>query len=347
MSQQYFHASACANFSLSINSQHLIPLDSYCNKNIIYLKYFFRRRSGIRKNCYPVLLVLFILILFSSPVFAGEEKASAETDDLNPGSDKRGLTVSIGYNGSLFHYEETADSGAFLDKDTGWIGGVTAELQYETKFLFVRGLYEFPALSNAKYKGSLQDGTPYNTGTKEKLYRVEGDLGYKLFNSKNSTLTLYGGIGYRKWERGENVAPDYLETYSWNYYALGANYVWNHGKWSIGADAAVQIPFNMNMKTEFGLDVDEAALRPKSNLNFRAELPITYDISVTEHSKFFFFVAPYYEYWNIGKSDTVILQKDGIPAIVYINGKPYNIIAYLPKSETHMFGFKVGLGVNF
>ncbi len=279
-----------------------------------------------------IVVIVLTLLIFANLSFAEE--------GLNPGSGVRGFTISGAYDGSYLHYEEKDKSGAFLDKDTGYMNGAAVEVRYESKKLFTRAIFEISGSDNAKYTGSLWDGTPLSMTTSERFWRVEGDLGYKIWDQSTATLTPYIGFGYREWKRGKDQLPDYVETYTWPYVAVGANWVWTIDRWSVGADAAIQIPFGMEMKTDTAGAFDNATYKLKSNPGFRAELPVTYDIVTkkSEHSpRVFVFLTPYYQYWKIGASNDVTLTRNGVPVVT----------AYESDSDTNIFGAKIGIGINF
>jgi hypothetical protein len=279
------------------------------------------------------LLVLAFLMSFSGIVCAG-------TLEANHGSRNDGLFLSVGYDGSSLSYKEYDRSGLFVDKDTGWQNGVDVEARYETKQIWTRGILEYSGSNNSKYEGYLISGAPLSMKTPEDFYRFEFAIGYKILNIQTSTLTPYIGIGYRDWRRGENALPDYLEKYTWGYIPIGWNYVYRLDNWTLGADAAIQLPFSMKMKTDMAGLTDPTTFNLESRPGFRAELPITVDIykpKLAEKFKVLGFLTPYYQYWGIGASNDVTVTSGGVPVFV----------SYEPKSNTNIFGLKVGLGVNF
>ncbi len=280
----------------------------------------------------PVLVCMFLLS-FSSVLFAEQFQA-------NSGSGNRGLFLSVGYHGSNLDYKEYVNSRV-LDKDTGWQNGIAAEARFETDRILTRALFEFSGSDNALYEGAdIITNTPLNMRTSERFYRYEANLGYKLFDFRTATLTPYIGIGYWEWRRGRNVLPDYLEKYIWYYLPLGLNYVHRSPQWSIGADVSVYFPFSMKMETDISGTADKATFHLKSRPGFRAEFPATYDIyrpKAPNRAALFLFATPYYQYWEIGKSDNVLLTRNGVP---------FDIV-YEPKSKTSMIGVKAGLGINF
>jgi len=69
-------------------------------------------------------------------------------------------------------------------------------------------------------------------------------------------------------------------------------------------------------------------------------LPISVDIykpEPIEKFKVFVVLTPYFQHWEIGASNDVTVT----------SGVVVNPHSYEPKSSTNIFGFQVGLGINF
>jgi hypothetical protein len=260
------------------------------------------------------------------------------------GSGQRGLTWSLGYDGSYFSYKETANGGT-LDQDTGWMNGLFLEAQYDTKEIFLRGSVDFSGSNSATYKGALQNGTPVTMQTSEFFYQVEGAVGYKALNFSHATLSPYVAIGYRYWDRGEDNPPDYLETYTWGYAALGCNFSYWYGKGLIGLDASIQFLIDPQMQTDAGGLFDTATFNLKPEPGFHIEVPMTYDISRSQLRTVSLFARPYYQRWNIGASDPVLLTQNGSPLLDPSTGQP--LYAFEPDSHTDIYGIKFGVSINF
>jgi len=254
------------------------------------------------------------------------------------GSGNHGLTVMGGYNASHMKYTEGT-----LDSDHGYIGGIHAGLRLENRILWSRLTVDYTWTNSANYDGGVQDlqgnTAPYSASTSEKIYLYEGDIGFKLFNEGTATLTPYVGLGYRFWRRGNDSLPDYVEKYTWYYCAAGLNYVWRIGRFTVGADAAALIPFNMKMTTDIAGQIDKASFNIKSSIGVGARLPLTYDVynGRLKPVRVFVFLTPYYRYWAVKASDVVTLTENGAQAGQAIE----------PNSRTHMYGANIGLGVNF
>jgi len=262
----------------------------------------------------------------------------------NDGAGQRGVTLSLGYEGNYFSYKEIIN-GAVLDQDTGWMNGLLFEARYDNEEMFARGSVDFSGSRDATYKGALQNGTPITMKTGEFFYQFEGSVGYKVLNFTNSTLTPYVALGFRYWERGEDDPPDYLETYTWGYGALGANIAYRYGKGLIGLDTSIQFPIEPQMRTDTGGLFDNATFRLKSKPGYHIEVPMTYEINEVKRGEMSLFARPYYQRWNFGASNPVLITQNGSP--VYDPSTGQVLYAIEPDSHTDIFGIRFGVSVNF
>ena len=290
-------------------------------------------------------IACFLMLTVAVPVFAEQAQPS--------GAGENGFKFSLGYDGAYMHYSENQPSGTgVFDKENGWLNGLSAELRYDRAFsypLFARVKFDYINSNHVKYIGGLQGGgtfTPYNATTPDTVYKTEFNFGYKIWNPAHFSLAPYIGVGYRDWVRGQDVLPDYEETYSWWYGAIGLEAKYRATKRLLaGVDAALFLPFDQKMKTSVAHTIDTATFHIKSRPGWRVDVPLSYDVYTTRAGHFiaFVFLTPYYEHWNIGQSQTVTLTINGSPTI---NGQPVGT-ALEPTSHTDLYGAKAGIGVNF
>ena len=227
--------------------------------------------------------------------------------------------------------------GDLLDKDTGWNNGVYVEARHDDEDMFARFLFDYVVTNSATYTGSLQNGTPITMSTEEKFFTFEVNAGFKALNFDTATLSPYVGLGYRDWKRGTDNLPDYQEDYSWWYIAAGGNLAYRFNRLVIAADVALLYPFGSQMTTNVAGMVDEASFEIKPHFGYRIEVPVNYEIPQDENLKIFVFGTPFYQKWKLGASDPVTLTQGGIPVGLAIE----------PDSTTVMYGFRVGVGLNF
>lgn len=269
-----------------------------------------------------------LILLCSISAWAAEKKTA--------GTGQTGTTLSLAYDGSYLYYKEVVDGQRF-NRDYGWMSGAFLELRGDNQYMFVRMTANYTRSTTATYDGALTDGTPYKASTIEQTYLGELNMGYKALNFGRMTVSPYAGIGYRDWLRGEDDLPSYEEDYSWWYVSAGLNLVYKYQRWALGLDGAVLFPFAMEMTTNVAGLYDNARFKLKSRPGYRAEATLSYDAYKKEGLTVSVFGTPYYQRWNIGASSIVYLTQGGTPVRA----------AYEPKSNTDVYGVRLGMGVNF
>lgn len=259
--------------------------------------------------------------------------------DAESGAGLKGLSLNLSYEGAYMYYvERSSGSNNVLDKDRGWLHGGFAEARYDFDAAFARLRFDAMGSTQATYDGALLNGAPYQSDTSEFIYKTEADLGYKLYDKDRVTFSPYAGIGYRSWRRGENSAPSYVETYSWWYAALGVNHLFRTGKWLLGYDAAVLLPFSTKMETNLRGNYDNTTFHIRPLPGLRLETPVSYEIYADGDTHVSLTGTPFYEKWDIGKSPAVAMTRGGVAT-----GSSF----YEPKSSTDIIGLRLGLGLRF
>lgn len=266
--------------------------------------------------------------------------ATALAGDGSPGAGMSGFSLQTAYEGAYMYYvERRSGSNSILDKDYGWQHGGFIEARYDFEKAFARARFDAMGSNQSTYDGSLMNGTPYKSDTHEFTYKAEADLGYKLYDQDRATFSPYAGVGYRSWRRGENVAPSYVEYYTWWYAALGVNHMFRAGKWMLGYDAAVLLPFSMKMETDMRGRYDKATFNIQPLPGLRLETPVSYEIyRSADGTRVSVTGTPFYEKWDIGKSHAVTMTRGGVST-----GASY----YEPKSSTDIIGMRLGLAFRF
>ena len=295
---------------------------------------------------YTYLILAAIILFYGNTALsndAGNNKSSSNENkkEVVPGSGQSGTTISLGYDeGKLKYYEYL--NGNELDSDKGTLKGGYLEVRTDYYDIFARLSFDYVSTNDATYNGFLQDLSgnilgPYSHTIKEKFALTVGDFGYKVLNFGTTTVSLYGGVGYWYWLRGENNLPDYEETYSWFFVEGGVNGAVRVGRFLFQLDGTLTYPISPTMTTSVAGTFDKATFRLGPKVGYRAEAPIRFDFSRGDETSVFLFVTPYYLKWNVRQSDEVTLTSGGIPI-----GN-----AVEPESKTEIYGFRVGLGVNF
>jgi hypothetical protein len=275
-----------------------------------------------------MVFVVGVLLLLCGSAYPADITTSQPT----VGSGNSGFFLNLGYDGNYMEKKYYTRSGNYNGKDTGWLYGGEAEARFETQQLWTRGRFEY----------NMSDGITFTSPSGVKSsHKVKGDfqnyefaVGYKALNFVSSTLTPYAGVGYRHNENKYWASEGTTKIwYNWGYVPIGLNFVYNFGSGTIGADAAVQIPFAMKAhgsNTSVGVD---GSADISSGMGFRVEIPFTFDIFKPQgvsKAKVFGLLTPYYQYWQHDASDNIS-----------------GTTTYFTEARTHFFGIKAGIGVNF
>ncbi len=274
-----------------------------------------------------VLLLVLMVLLSSGIAYSADSTAPSQTS----GAGNYGFFVNLGYDGSYLESKYYLRNGAYNGKLNGWLNGIDVEARYETIELWTRGRFEYSGSSDVKLTSP--SGAISYPGN-ENFYRYELALGYKVLNLGSSTLTPYVGYGHRRNNNDNGSSAVRQFFYRWDYVPVGLNYVYSFKGWSLGADAALQVPFSISAHA-IDTTGSKGSADVRSGIGVKAEVPITVDIykpKATDRLKVLGLFIPYYQYWRQEASDTINTN------ITH---------GYLTKVRTNVFGFKIGAGLNF
>jgi len=264
------------------------------------------------KKLAPVVFVLFLAFLPGPSVFGG---TSAE----------------FGFNYFYFDYKEDI-TPPHKSSDYGWLPGIYGSMEYRGESRLYARLYGSYAAGDITYDGSTQAGMPLNlSDERERLYLLEGNLGWIAVSDGKVSVIPYLGYGYFYWERGQGrktaTFTDYREDYYWHYIPVGIRIDYRAGdKWDMGVNAAAHIMFGGQMTARFaevGLGND-LTFDLGNRTGYLLEVPVAYRFS----PEWALVGTPWYKYSEIGQSDIV----GGF---------------YEPASRTHQYGIKIGLSHPF
>lgn len=197
--------------------------------------------------------------------------------------------------------------------------------------LYGRVVFELTDAST-NFDGTTQSGSPVTDKTKNTFIRLEGNIGYQLIRPPDSKLTLiaYTGLGYRYWERGLGGQLPYTEDYSWKYLPIGIRTEYRiNDKWSGAVDASARIMMDGEMKIKI-LGSNNPSVTLGNKTGWSIEAPFYYNLSASRSV----FIAPWYEYSAIGRSNTVVLATS--------TGTPVASV-YEPASTTYQYGINIGV----
>ena len=249
-------------------------------------------------------------------------------------------TVEVSFKKYHTHYQEEIP-----DYETGWMHGMhfSYKNQNQNTKQYWRVLYE-TTNHNDQYIGGLQNMLTgaylgdYQTITENKITNREIIFANPITDSENAYA--YIGIGFHNWDR--NIlgsaslgVSSLLEKYSWKYIPIGYRNEYKiNNKWDGAVDMSLRFMFNGKMKVPNLSSIDPLQVNLGSKIGFKLEIPYTYHMN----SNWSFVIKPWYEYWEIGKSNVVPQTVNGVP-----NGSG----VYEPASKTNQLGVDIGVSCSF
>lgn len=241
-----------------------------------------------------------------------------------------------------FDYVEYDDDNVFLDGESGLIPGVIMKLKTNKRIYYeLEGSLYY---NKIKYDGQTQSGIPITTKSDALIVDTHFKVGLNLEPSFGRKSKMYGGIGYRYWYRnilpttissplsffnGSSVAG-ILEEYSWFYGLAGYAVHFNASN-----NVNVGLDFRLTKMIDAKLDVDFLGFRGYDNntLSLGNKIGARFAVPITVKTKKYpFFITPYFEIIDIGKSNSVPLTQGGVST-------GFGILE--PRSETRNVGVEV------
>lgn len=253
----------------------------------------------------------------------------------------------LGFSLLDMHYKEFDDTDFLLDREDGFLPGLTGEFKI-TGQSTDSYLYASYHTSTIDYDGYTQGGIPVQTDTETDIIDVQYRLGTKSSNKHQ----VYGGIGYRFWGRDiQSIAnvSGILEHYKWFYGLFGIKSRFlkdNNSELSLDfritrmLDANMDIDFNGFSATGLA-PLDDKSVNLGKKTNFRIGLPWR----VKYRNSYTWVIEPYFEKWDIGKSNVVNLTENGVLVVLPECGGVCGVLE--PRSETRNFGVNFQVVVPF
>jgi len=262
-------------------------------------------------------------------LFASIDGAVAAESDASAGLRERHAWIA----GSLldFQYREFS-GGRELDREDGTLVGVAGGIDIRQD-RWVIGFEGSIHTGTADYDGETNiTMIPVKTDTDETIVNVAGRAEYWFGEAGEHRWSLYGLVGYRYWERSiqsTSFASGGREDYYWLYIGAGIKgYFTKSAKQKWMWDIRANLPVDPKIYID---DLDEE-LDLGARPGYRFAVSWQYVLS----EKVNLLVEPYYETWDIGKSNSVFFT-DGIDV--------YKV--YEPDSETRNTGLNIGVRWNF
>ena len=241
-----------------------------------------------------------------------------------------------------FNYDEYNDNNVFLDGESGFIPGVVLTRKQSHANYYSEWVGQLYG-NTIEYDGQTQSGTSLTTRSDAVIFDTHFKLGIQF--SEVQDHGVYAGLGYRYWMRNirsghdiyGNPVAGLLEHYYWLYGLLGytANYTVNKNV-KVGFDIRHTQMINAKMDIDFlgycGYDNASVNLGNESGTRFA----VPFQIKMNNSS---LIVSPYYEIIDIGKSNTILLTRNG--SLVDCDSNGHYDGALEPRSETRNVGIEI------
>jgi hypothetical protein len=255
--------------------------------------------------------------------------------------------IQFGFSLMDMNYREFDDNDFVLNREDGFLPGVTGQLTLESKS-FDSSLHASYHTADIDYDGYTQSLIPVQTKTSTDIL----DIHYRLSTKPEQQFQWYGGVGYRYWRR--NILPTVIDTgtgpqgvagileeYSWFYGLAGVKTnLYQRGPYEFAVDLRITHMLRAQMDIDFlGFQgLDDKTLDLGEQTNFRIGLPW----KVKTANSYTWLVEAYFETWDIGKSNTVNLTQGG--SLVTGCPGPSDPCGVLePRSETRNVGITMQL----
>ena len=229
-----------------------------------------------------------------------------------------------------FGYQEFDDNNASLNREDGYLPGLTLSVDAPASRWSLTTELSLYA-KDVLYDGQTQSGTPIQSRTDETIVDVSLMLSKELVDKSLSPEQLYYGLGYRHWRRNirdtrtaaGTPVSGLLEIYRIPYVLLGSRWDMarsNNTKWTL--DLRLTHTFLSEMSVEL---YEGTTLDLGERVGGRVSITVDY-LSPKGRT---FYVEPFYEYWQLGKSG------------IEFNSGLGNILE--PRSTTKNLGLNIGM----
>lgn len=240
------------------------------------------------------------------------------------------MSIEAGASLQQFDYREFDIQGERLLREHGQVPGLSLNIRHNTQALTSLLYLQFNQ-NTVQYDGQKQTGQALSSKTKERISNIEISFQPKLAKSGNLEAGPHLGLGFREWQRdiqATATTTSLAETYRWVYHFIGVSANWRMKEhWSLGISAEAFSAINPHIEVHApGYDTTTLHLNPQPS--YRLKLPITYRTKSNNNWR----ITPYWQSWNMGRSNTKPLR---------INGTPSGLLITEPESKTQILGISV------
>lgn len=215
-----------------------------------------------------------------------------------------------------FNYREYSDQGKLLDRESGFLPGLSLGINHFQGVWEIAGRLSYHA-GDVAYTGQTNGGEHISTTTAQQLVSIELIVGHQFRQTEQIRPTLYFGTSSHFWLR--DIQPTYTasgvpvrglsETYRWWQAFLGAKisgYKMSSIDW--GLDARLTRTIAPKIKVDYSGLYDNSQLDLSERWGFRLALPMSYAM---RHSTTLI-IEPYLEKYALGRSAPTHLTSQGV-----------------------------------
>ncbi|HQU15315.1 MAG: hypothetical protein B7Z66_08185 [Chromatiales bacterium 21-64-14] len=237
----------------------------------------------------------------------------------------------VAFSVAQFHYDEFVNN-AVLDRETGALPGFVTTLGYTRGRWQAEGRLGYRR-GTVDYYGQTQAGAAVQSRTDAAILDFSVRGGYRLPALGRWRSSVYGGLGYRRWERDIHSTPQAFgvaETYRWGYGFVGGTVgLPLDARTTVILDGRVTRSFAAQLGVDFGGVFDGQTLGVEDR--FAGRLGLRFDYRLP--NGWAVAAGPYVEWWNLGQGASQPLRQGGAQV-----GSVFE-----PRSATRVIGFEVGL----
>jgi len=247
------------------------------------------------------------------------------------------FTGTLGISLASFEYEEVDEADRTLDEESGLFPELNLSLRLDAESWFILGDLRY-LKGTADYTAYPMSKPPLESTTDEEIIDFSLLFGVQQEFSNAVSLAVYGGLGFRYWERDIQStagASGLYEEYEWGYMLIGISPAMRIGPSDrLGADLQLRKAFDANLDVHFkNVTYDPVSLPLDDGTGLRLALNWNHELN----DGFEFTLGPYLDLWEFEKSADVDLRQGNL-----IVGSVYE-----PASQTEVVGIRFSLTKTF
>lgn len=271
-----------------------------------------------------------ILMLVTASLGAGPAVIPARGDD--------GIDLTVAGDLLAFQYREFDTSDRELNREDGTLPGLRLTLRGSGQRYFARADISIHD-GSVDYDGETQRGRSFETDTDTRLVSASAELGGWV-GARPGRWGAFLHFARRQWDRdiqGRGDVQGLFEEYRWTeagagvrrIWPMATDSVWRH-EFTAMAFAVTDGAIDVALSRLVGSDLDDVTLSLGNEYGARLRYTAIRPLAAGRS----FWIEPYYEYWEFGRSNT---------RPVTSNGAVTGGAVTEPRSESQRFGVAIGL----